>query len=105
MGISGLLHGELKTLACGIVYWCCIPSCFIFLQIYSIANLNDCSWGTRQSGAKKDNRTPLDIAWQHFKDWCHSCCNCPVARIKEEAEESSEKKQIKSAIYQKNNLK
>ena len=29
-------------------------SCFIFLQIYSIANLNDVSWGTRQ-GPKKNN--------------------------------------------------
>ena len=45
--ICGLLHGDLVSLACGIVYWATIPSCFVLLQLYSIANLNDCSWGTR----------------------------------------------------------
>ena len=50
MIISAILHGEFVTLMCGVVYWLCIPSCFIFLQIYSLANMNDVSWGTRQSG-------------------------------------------------------
>ena len=48
MVIAALCHGEIVTLMCGIVYWLCIPSCFIFLQIYSLANMNDVSWGTRQ---------------------------------------------------------
>ena len=48
MIIAALAHGELVTLMCGVVYWLCIPSCFIFLQIYSLANMNDVSWGTRQ---------------------------------------------------------
>ena len=55
--VAALLHWDFATLACGIVYWIGIPSCFIFLQIYMIANINDVSWGTRGSGgpgAKRD---------------------------------------------------
>ena len=69
--ICGVMHGDLVSLMCGIVYWAAIPSCFILLQLYSIANLNDCSWGTRQSGgggAKSD--TPVDKAVKQFKGWC-----------------------------------
>ena len=48
--LAALLHWDFGTLVCGIVYWIGIPSCFIFLQIYMIANINDVSWGTRGSG-------------------------------------------------------
>ena len=48
--LAALLHWDFGTLVCGIVYWIGIPSCFIFLQIYMIANINDVSWGTRSSG-------------------------------------------------------
>ena len=43
--LGALLHGDIYAIICGVVYFLFIPSCFIFLQIYSIANLNDCSWG------------------------------------------------------------
>ena len=58
------MHGDFISLMCGIVYWAAIPSCFILLQIYSIANLNDCSWGTRQAGGGGDakTKTPCDKA-------------------------------------------
>ena len=48
--LAAILHWDFGTLVCGIVYWIGIPSCFIFLQIYMIANINDVSWGTRGSG-------------------------------------------------------
>ena len=47
--IAALSHGEVKNLVCGIVYFMAIPSCFIFLQLYMVANLHDISWGTRQN--------------------------------------------------------
>ena len=60
--IAGILHFDFKSLICGVVYFLFIPSCFIFLQLYSIgknyfcifffmisANLDDVSWGTRQA--------------------------------------------------------
>ena len=55
------MHGDIISLMCGIVYLAAIPSSFILLQIYSIANLNDCSWGTRQAGdGGAKTKTPLD---------------------------------------------
>ena len=48
--LAAILHFDFGTLVCGIIYWIGIPSCFIFLQIYMIANINDVSWGTRGSG-------------------------------------------------------
>ena len=41
-----------NTYVC-LVYWVGIPSCFIFLQIYMVTNINDISWGTRSSGGGK----------------------------------------------------
>jgi hypothetical protein len=34
--IAGILHFDFKSLICGVVYFLFIPSCFIFLQLYSI---------------------------------------------------------------------
>ena len=51
--LAGLIHFDLVTLMCGLVYWVGIPSCFIFLQIYMVTNINDVSWGTRSSGGGK----------------------------------------------------
>ena len=48
--VASILHFDPITLLCGVIYWLLIPSGFIFLQIYSIANLNDVSWGTRSGG-------------------------------------------------------
>ena len=48
--VASFLHFDIITLLCGVIYWLLIPSGFIFLQIYSIANLNDVSWGTRSGG-------------------------------------------------------
>ena len=68
--VAALLHWDFGTLVCGIVYWIGIPSCFIFLQIYMIANINDVSWGTRSSGGggSKDKKTLL----QKVKDFYES---------------------------------
>lgn len=57
--MAAILHWDFYALLCGVVYFLFIPSCFIFLQIYSIANLNDCSWGTRQAAStdKKVEKT------------------------------------------------
>jgi len=72
--IAAILHFDLLSLACGAVYWMLIPSFFIFLQIYMLANLNETTWGTREGakkdakkGAKKDiKKTPLDILTEGY---------------------------------------
>lgn len=48
--ITGLLHPqEVKALIFGIVYYITIPSMYMLLVIYSLFNLNDVSWGTREN--------------------------------------------------------
>lgn len=47
---KGLLHPqEMKALIYGIVYYITIPSMYMLLVIYSLFNLNDVSWGTREN--------------------------------------------------------
>ena len=63
--IGGLLHGDIYALICGIVYFLFIPSCFIFLMIYSVSNLNDVSWGTRQGKSNKGKELKKSF-WQRL---------------------------------------
>ncbi|XP_076822108.1 chitin synthase chs-1-like [Clavelina lepadiformis] len=46
---TGILHPrEMSCLIHGILYYLCVPSAFIFLLVYSLNNMNDISWGTRE---------------------------------------------------------
>nr|BBB15954.1 chitin synthase [Ciona robusta] len=46
---TGLVHPkELMCLIHGILYYLCVPSAFIFLMVYSLTNMNNVSWGTRE---------------------------------------------------------
>lgn len=48
--ITGVLHPqEAGALVCGIVYYITIPSMYMLLVIYSLFNMNDVSWGTRET--------------------------------------------------------
>lgn len=47
--IAGILHpSEFKCLFSGLLYFLCLPSAFVLLNIYAIINLNNISWGTRE---------------------------------------------------------
>ena len=35
------------------IYWITIPSMYLLLMIYSVFNLNDVSWGTREDAPQK----------------------------------------------------
>lgn len=41
----------MSALLYGIVYYITIPSMYMLLVIYSIFNMNDVSWGTRENAA------------------------------------------------------
>eukprot|EP00053_Salpingoeca_punica_P019993 m.205680 g.205680 ORF g.205680 m.205680 type:complete len:1653 (+) comp17763_c0_seq1:181-5139(+) len=61
--IAGLFHiDEFSSLVAGFVYLLCLPGGYLFLIIYSFANLNDRSWGTRvdASSQVKTQGTWLD---------------------------------------------
>ncbi|XP_038118969.1 chitin synthase chs-2 [Culex quinquefasciatus] len=48
--VTGLLHPqELEALPAGLVYYITIPSMYMLLVIYSVFNMNDVSWGTREN--------------------------------------------------------
>ncbi|XP_061190012.1 chitin synthase chs-2-like [Saccostrea echinata] len=53
--IAALLHPrEWGNIIYGLLYYVLVPSGFLLLVIYSLCNLNDISWGTRESGTTKE---------------------------------------------------
>nr|CAB3263092.1 uncharacterized protein LOC101242576 [Phallusia mammillata] len=46
---TGIVHPqEMMCLIHGVLYYLCVPSAFIFLMVYSLTNMNNVSWGTRE---------------------------------------------------------
>ncbi|XP_030369088.1 chitin synthase chs-2 [Scaptodrosophila lebanonensis] len=57
--IAGLMHPqEFLALLCGVIYYITIPSMYMLLMIYSVFNMNDVSWGTREAPVIKDDDEP-----------------------------------------------
>lgn len=46
---------EFWALLCGVIYYITIPSMYMLLMIYSVFNMNDVSWGTREAPTIKDD--------------------------------------------------
>lgn len=60
--ITALLHPqEIQLVFHGFLYILCIPSAYLLLTIYSMVNMNNVSWGTRETkpaaGAEKSQTT------------------------------------------------
>ncbi|KAK9304728.1 hypothetical protein QLX08_003947 [Tetragonisca angustula] len=54
MFITALMHpAEMYCLIYSIIYFITVPSMYVLLIIYSISNLNDITWGTREVKTKK----------------------------------------------------
>nr|QCI31493.1 chitin synthase [Grandidierella japonica] len=54
---TAMLHPhEFWCLPCGFVYYLVVPSMYLLLQIYSLFNLNNVSWGTREVATKKTKK-------------------------------------------------
>ncbi|XP_018393301.1 PREDICTED: uncharacterized protein LOC108772292 [Cyphomyrmex costatus] len=59
MTIAGLLHPQEATcLLCGVIYYITVPSMYMLLIIFSVFNVHNVTWGTRDS--KKLNVIPQD---------------------------------------------
>ena len=57
--ISAMLHPqEFWCLPYGLVYYLTVPSMYLLLIIFSLSNLNDVSWGTRETVQKRRKPTP-----------------------------------------------
>ena len=54
--LAGVLHPrEFVCLFPGVLYFVSLPAAFVLLNIYSLCNLNNVSWGTREVARKKVN--------------------------------------------------
>ncbi|KAK1135613.1 hypothetical protein K0M31_000202 [Melipona bicolor] len=54
MFITALMHpAEMYCLIYSLIYFITVPSMYVLLIIYSISNLNDITWGTREVKTKK----------------------------------------------------
>lgn len=54
MVITALLHPyEINCLLHGLIYYLAVPSMYVLLIIYSLFNLNNITWGTREVKMKK----------------------------------------------------
>lgn len=48
--VTGLLHPqEMGALPAGFIYYVTIPCMYMLLTVYSVFNMNDVSWGTREN--------------------------------------------------------
>lgn len=61
--IAACMHPqEFKCIIPGLLYLLCIPSMYLLLIIYSLINLNNVSWGTREIATKKTKKVCVPLA-------------------------------------------
>lgn len=91
--LTSLLHiTEVHTLLNGIWYLLCIPSGYLVLMIYSVCNLTDKSWGTReeQSGPSVDSAAWYTHLWTCLNEFC-PCFNQSRAKLISQGCQTSQK--------------
>ena len=96
--VAAILHlPEWYCLLHGVWYLLALPSGYLLLLIYSAANLDSQSWGTREGSSGKDKGI---LGWlDHLKDWfrkCVACCIWCCRRDSHEKEESPKESSPKS---------
>ncbi|TMS13689.1 Chitin synthase chs-1 [Larimichthys crocea] len=83
--VTALLHPEeFGMIIYGLMYFICIPSGYLLLTIYSLVNMNDVSWGTRETNkggaeVKKMNNVLC-------KRDCQLCCWDMKIEVSQETE-------------------
>lgn len=83
--ITAALHPQELSLAIyGFLYFLCIPSGYLLLAIYSIVNMNNVSWGTRETGGKAKTAAVSAIKRKVMEA---ACCKCPCWSSTDRGEE------------------
>ncbi|XP_060915616.1 chitin synthase chs-2-like [Labrus mixtus] len=102
---TAVLHPqEIQLVFHGFLYIVCIPSAYLLLTIYSMVNMNNVSWGTRES-KPAPGATPAEVAKPQTKTQkaksffqrimsCGKCCKKPS--------ESHEDRQLNANLNQEN---
>ncbi|XP_060780339.1 chitin synthase chs-1-like [Neoarius graeffei] len=86
--ITAALHPqEFSLVIYGILYFLCIPSGYLLLAIYSIVNMNNVSWGTRETGGKVETVAVSAIKRQVIQA---ACCKCPCWKNNDAAARETE---------------
>ena len=83
--VAGILHpSEFMCLASGAIYYCLMPTMFIFLNIYSFMGLDILKWGTREDKVKTEEQMKADEArFQVKQKWTCSITDCLLCRTKD----------------------
>lgn len=99
--LTSLFHlPEISSLFNGIWYLLCIPSGYLVLIIYSVCNITDRSWGTREehSSSSAANRTPwYKELWDNLKDVC-PCFNKSSLKHSSQATQTDKPADIEDEI-------
>ncbi|XP_030646443.1 chitin synthase chs-2-like [Chanos chanos] len=74
---------EFSLIIYGFLYFLCIPSGYLLLTIYSIVNMNNVTWGTRESGGQAKAQT-ADVIKKRLMQ-----VKCWVARLQTKSNEFS----------------
>ena len=88
--LTALMHGEFWSLLHGFLYLCLLPTMYLLLIIFAVANTHDQSWGTRESvGADAAKQDIANLAWidwipKMFR-WCYGRYKTPKKKDEEEA--------------------
>ncbi|XP_067276424.1 chitin synthase chs-1-like [Pseudorasbora parva] len=80
--ITAALHPqEFSLVIYGLLYFLCIPSGYLLLAIYSIVNMNNVTWGTRETGSH-GKTTAVDTIKKKVMN--ATCCKCPCLESEED---------------------
>ncbi|KAM9449653.1 chitin synthase 1 [Clarias gariepinus] len=70
--VTAILHPqEFGMIIYGLMYFICIPSGYLLLTIYSLVNMNNVSWGTRESNKEKEQKKHVGVLCNRN---CNLCC-------------------------------
>uniref|UniRef100_A0A8B9JJK8 chitin synthase n=1 Tax=Astyanax mexicanus TaxID=7994 RepID=A0A8B9JJK8_ASTMX len=70
--VTAILHPmEFGMIVYGLMYFICIPSGYLLLTIYSLVNMNNVSWGTRESNKGKEQKKHTGVLCNRN---CKLCC-------------------------------
>ncbi|KAK1785202.1 hypothetical protein P4O66_018214, partial [Electrophorus voltai] len=64
---------EFSLIIYGVLYFLCIPSGYLLLTIYSIVNMNNVTWGTRETGGKAKTVAVRTLRRQVLEATCYQC--------------------------------
>ncbi|KAK9958860.1 hypothetical protein ABG768_010960 [Culter alburnus] len=78
---AGLHPQEFSLVIYGLLYFLCIPSGYLLLAIYSIVNMNNVTWGTRETGSQAKS-TAVDTIKKKVMNAI--CCKCPCLESEED---------------------